>query len=114
MAPFSLLHGQNVAPGVHFGLWRGATQAVGQGRPFWAGGGHAGQRGYWKDETETGASVRETLRECFSGNALGLRLSGDQARLLNPGLRDSPENSFAFHQNSLGCRGAAGSAATAL
>ena len=50
--------------------------------PEWRG--RSDQRGYWEDETETGASVRETLRECFSGSAIGLRLSCDQAPLLNP------------------------------
>jgi hypothetical protein len=49
--------------------------------------------------------ARQRLRGCFSRGTIGLRLSGDRA-VRRSGLGDSPENSFAFHQNGLGCRGA--------
>jgi hypothetical protein len=114
MAPFSLLHEQNVAPGFILGFGEVRLKPWGKVVP-------SGQAVDMQDSVVTGKTKQEQVPQCVKHcanasqeNAIGLRLSGDQAPPAKPGLRDSPENSFAFHQNSLGCRGEARSATPAL
>ena len=62
---------------------------------------------------QSGFEIVHEYTDRISG-AILLAPVGRPSPPAKPGLRDSPENSFEFHQNSLGCRGAARSETPAL